>query len=120
MTTYDDNILSGSYANGNVVFKDSKFTSVTVVRDATVVGSITSTTDCRIKTNVMEFGETDNVDQLIPIQYNNTLTNSHEYGALAHELQAGCPDLVKYKKDGYEYQRVYYNGLIWHFSKRSA
>jgi len=112
MTTYDDNILSGSYANGNVVFKDSTFSSVTVVGAATVGGSITSTSDYRIKTNVMELGETYNVDQLIPIQYNNTLTNSHEYGLLAHELQAVYPDLVKGEKDGPEYQRVYYNGLI--------
>jgi len=112
MTTYDDNILSGSYVNGNVVFKDSRFSSVTVVGAATVVGSITSTSDYRIKTNVMELGETDNVDHVIPIQYNNTLTNSHEYGVLAHELQAVYPDLVKGEKDGDEYQRVYYNGLI--------
>jgi hypothetical protein len=112
MTTYDDNILSGSYANGNVVFKNSTFSSVTVNGAATVGGSITSTSDYRIKTNVMELGETDNVDQLIPIQYNNALTNSHEYGVLAHDLQAVYPDLVKGEKDGPEYQRVYYNGLI--------
>lgn len=112
MTTYDDNILSGSYANGNVVFKNSTFSSVTVNGAATVGGSITSSSDYRIKTNVMELGEADNVDQLIPIQYNNTLTNSHEYGVLAHELQAVYPNLVKGEKDGPEYQRVYYNGLI--------
>ena len=111
MTTHDDNILSGSFADSNpdVVFKDSFFASVTC-------GSATAQTktgsDYRIKENVTELNENDTVDALVPIQYKNTLTENHEFGLLAHELQEIYPDLVNGKKDGDEYQQVHYNGLI--------
>jgi hypothetical protein len=112
MTTYDDNILSGSFAAGNVVFKDSSFNAVTVIGAANVAGTVTSTSDYRIKTGVIDLDEKYNVDQLIPIQYDNTLTNTHDFGLIAHELQSVYPYLVTGEKDGPEYQRVHYNGLI--------
>jgi hypothetical protein len=111
MTTHDDNILSGSFADSNpdVVFKDSFFASVTC-------GSATAQTktgsDYRIKENVTELNENDTVDALVPIQYNNTVSGNHEFGLLAHELQEIYPDLVNGEKDGDEYQQVHYNGLI--------
>ena len=114
MTTYDDNILSGSFANGNVVFKDSSFNAVTVVdvSGVNVGGTVTTTSDYRIKTGVIDLDGTYNVDQLVPIQYDNTLTNTHDFGLIAHELQSVYPYLVTGEKDGPEYQRVHYNGLI--------
>jgi len=110
MTTHDDNILSGTFADSNVVFKDSTFTSVTC--EGAVDADSKTTSDYRIKENVTELNETDTVDALVPIQYNNTLSGNHEFGLLAHELQEIYPDLVNGEKDGDEYQRVQYNGLI--------
>lgn len=112
MTTYDDNILSGSFANGNVIFKDSSFNEVTVNGTVNVGGTVTTTSDYRIKTGVIDLDGTYNVDQLVPIQYDNTLTNTHDFGLIAHELQSIYPYLVTGEKDGPEYQRVHYNGLI--------
>jgi hypothetical protein len=112
ITTYDDNILSGSFANGNVIFKDSTFDEVTVIDVSGVKVGGTVTSDYRIKTGVIDLDGTYNVDQLIPIQYDNTLTNTHDFGLIAHELQSVYPYLVTGEKDGPEYQRVHYNGLI--------
>jgi hypothetical protein len=61
---------------------------------------------------VTELDETYSVDNLVPVQYNNILSKTHEFGLIAHELQAVYPELVKGDKDGEEYQRVNYNGLI--------
>jgi hypothetical protein len=111
MTTHDDNILSGTFAGSNVVFKDSTFAQVTCLGAANVSGTYL-TSDYRIKENVTGLNETDTVDSLIPIQYNNSLSGNHEFGLLAHELQAIYPYLVNGEKNGDEYQRVNYNGLI--------
>ena len=111
MTTHDDNILSGTFADTNVVFKDSTFTAITCEGAATAT-TVTQSSDYRIKENVTELNEMDTVDALIPIQYNNTVSGNHEFGLLAHELQEIYPDLVNGEKDGDEYQEVHYNGLI--------
>jgi hypothetical protein len=111
MSTYDDNILSGSFALGTTVFKDSTFAAVTCTGVATTTTKITSS-DYRLKTNVIDLDESYSVDELAPIQYDNILSNIHELGLIAHELQAVYPELVKGDKDGEEYQRVNYNGLI--------
>ena len=110
VSTHDDNILSGTFADSNVVFKDSTFAQVTCEGVATADSKTTS--DYRIKENVTDLNDTDTVDALVPIQYNNTLSGNHEFGLLAHELQEIYPDLVNGEKDGDEYQRVQYNGLI--------
>jgi len=112
LSTYDDNILSGSFATGNVVFKDSTFDEVTVTGAVNVGGTVSTSSDYRIKTDVTDLDGTYNVDQLVPIQYDNTLTNTHDFGLIAHELQSVYPYLVTGEKDGPEYQRVHYNGLI--------
>ena len=112
LSTYDDNIYSGSFANGNVIFKDSTFDAVTVTGAVNVGGTITTSSDYRIKNDVIDLDGTYTVDQLVPIQYDNMLTNTHEFGLIAHELQTVYPYLVKGEKDGHEYQRVHYNGLI--------
>jgi hypothetical protein len=111
MSTYDDNILSGSFALGNAVFKDSTFAAVTCTGSVSATTKTTSS-DYRIKTNVTDLDESYTVDSLVPIQYDNRLSNIHELGLIAHELQAVYPELVKGDKDGEEYQCVNYNGLI--------
>ena len=111
MSTYDDNILSGSFALGNAVFKNSTFAAVTCTGSVSATTKTTSS-DYRIKTNVTDLDESYTVDSLVPIQYDNRLSNIHELGLIAHELQAVYPELVKGDKDGAEYQCVNYNGLI--------
>jgi hypothetical protein len=95
-----------------VVFKDSTFDEVTVTGAVNVGGTVSTSSDYRIKNNVTDLDGTYNVDQLVPIQYDNTLTNTHDFGLIAHELQSVYPYLVTGEKDGPEYQRVHYNGLI--------
>ena len=111
LSTYDDNILSGSFAAGNVIFKDSTFAAITCIGVARTNTKITSS-DYRLKTNVTDLDGSYTVDKLTPVQYDNILSNKHEFGLIAHELQEFYPDLVKGEKDGAEYQRVNYNGLI--------
>lgn len=94
------------------LMRDVTFKSVVVNGQATVAGSITTTSDYRIKENVSNLNDTDTIDNLVPIQYNNILSGKHEFGLLAHELQSIYPELVEGEKDGAEYQRVDYNGLI--------
>jgi hypothetical protein len=111
-TVFDVNSIrfSGTIVSGNMVFKDTTITDVVVNGSATAT-TVTSS-DYRIKSNVTELNETHTVDTLEPIYYENTLTGNHEYGLIAHELQAEYPDLVINEKDGDEYQSVHYDGLI--------
>jgi hypothetical protein len=111
LSTYDDNVLSGSFAAGDVIFRDSTFQQVTCHGVARTTTKTTSS-DYRLKTNVTDLDGSYTVDKLVPIQYDNILSNKHEFGLIAHELQEVYPELVKGEKDGVEYQRVNYNGLI--------
>ena len=111
LSTYVDDISSGSFAQGNVIFKAATFAAVTCSGNI-YAGSHGALSDYRIKTNVTDLDESYSVDKLEPIQYDNILSNKHEFGLIAHELQALYPELVKGEKDGAEYQRVNYNGLI--------
>jgi hypothetical protein len=112
MNSYDNNISSGTFAQGNVIFKDSRFDSVIVLGEATVTGAITATSDYRIKENIEDLDSSFTLDSLTPVEYDNILSGNHEYGVIAHELQATYPFLVQGEKDGPEYQRVSYPGLI--------
>ena len=94
------------------LMRDVTFKSVVVNGQATVAGTITQTSDYRIKENVSNLNNNDTIDDLVPIQYNNILSGKHEFGLFAHELQSIYPELVEGEKDGAEYQRVDYNGLI--------
>jgi hypothetical protein len=111
LSTYVNDISSGSFAQGNVIFKDATFVSVTCNGNVSAGSKVTSS-DYRVKTNVTELDGSYSVDNLVPIQYDNILSNKHEFGLIAHELQAVYPELVKGEKDGAEYQHVNYNGLI--------
>jgi len=110
-----DDIGSGSLkyiaANFEKNNRDVTFQTVTVTGSTSVSGTV-STSDYRIKSNIAELDNNYTIDSLVPVHYNNTLTNTHEFGLVAHELQSAYPYLVKGEKDGPEYQRVYYNGII--------
>ena len=107
MNTADNNILS---TNPNV-FKSSTFTALDICGNL-IAGSYATSSDYRIKTNVVELDETYTVDKLRPVKYFQTQITREKYGLIAHELQEHYPDLVVGEKDGSELQRVNYTGLI--------
>ena len=75
--------------------------------------SFNATSDYRIKKDIVELVENENVNDLHPIKYYNTLTNKTEYGFIAHEMQDIFPDLVNKDKDCCEgYQSINYIGII--------
>ena len=75
--------------------------------------TFTQTSDYRIKQNVSSFDSSTAFDQLRPVKYFNILSNTEDYGLLAHELQEQFPELVHGEKDDPDrYQTVNYNGLI--------
>jgi len=107
MNSYDNNILS----TNPTVFKPSTFTSLAINGNLTA-GSYSTSSDYRIKTEVVQLDETITVDNLRPVKYVQTLINKTQYGLIAHELQEYYPDLVVGEKDGDGWQRVNYTGLI--------
>jgi hypothetical protein len=105
----------------NYVFSSSSTTTVgsnlQVNGYATIVGtlsaySVTTTSDYRIKQNAKQLDETFTVKYLNPVSYDNKLTNSKDIGLIAHELQEYYPELVTGIKDGPEYQKINYIGLV--------
>jgi hypothetical protein len=93
------------------VFKPSTFTALDICGNL-VAGSYATSSDYRIKTNIVELDETYTVGKLRPVKYFQTQINREKYGLIAHELQEHYPDLVIGTKDGSELQRVNYTGLI--------
>ena len=107
MNAYDNNISTTNAP----AFKPSTFTALDICGNL-VAGSYATSSDYRIKTNIVELDETYNVDKLRPVKYYQTQINREKYGLIAHELQEHYPDLVVGEKDGSELQRVNYMGLI--------
>ena len=107
MNTYDNNVLT----TNPKVFKSTIFSSLDICGNL-VAGSYATSSDYRIKTNIVELDETYTVDKLRPVKYYQTQINREKYGLIAHELQEHYPDLVIGEKDGNELQRVNYTGLI--------
>jgi hypothetical protein len=107
MNTFDNNISTTNAP----AFKASTFTALDICGNL-VAGSYSTSSDYRIKTNIVELDETYNVDKLRPVKYYQTQINREKYGLIAHELQEHYPDLVVGEKDEAELQRVNYMGLI--------
>ena len=74
--------------------------------------SFNSTSDYRIKENVIPLNDTFTVDKLVPVTYKNIKTDKQDIGLIAHELQEQYPYLVNGVKDGINLQTVNYTGLI--------
>ena len=74
--------------------------------------SYNSTSDYRIKKDVVTLDETFTVDKLRPVTYNNTKMEKQDIGLIAHELEEIYPFLVNGEKDGENFQTVNYTGLI--------
>ena len=72
--------------------------------------SFVTTSDRRIKTNVVDVTAT--VDDLKPVKYFNTLSKSEQFGFIADEVQKVLPELVEGTCDGSDYQTINYIQLI--------
>jgi hypothetical protein len=94
--------------NKQVVGSNTEFYYTT--GGALTVGSVNTTSDYRIKQNVQPI--TDNIDELKPVSYYNTLTKRQDLGFIAHEVQQHFPMLVSGEKDGVVNQSINYSGLI--------
>ena len=87
-------------------------------RNITASGSMsatkfTTTSDYRIKENVENIDINKyNIDKLRPVTYINKLTNTQDFGLIAHEFQSEFPSLVNGEKNGEINQSVNYMGLI--------
>ena len=74
--------------------------------------SYNTSSDYRIKENVVSLDESFKVDQLRPVTYKNVHSGKQDIGLIAHELQQEYPFLVTGVKDGENLQSVNYIGLI--------
>ena len=74
--------------------------------------SYNSSSDYRIKKDVVSLDEKFTVDNLKPVTYNNIQLGKQDIGLIAHELQEVYPFLVNGEKDGENLQSVNYTGLI--------
>ena len=74
--------------------------------------SFNTTSDYRIKENVIELNDTYFVDNLRPVEYENTLINKKSLGFIAHEVQEQYPFIVNGEKDGIENQSINYQEII--------
>ena len=100
--TYTTNGYNVLYANPSL-----SFIPATGALSST---SFVTTSDRRIKTNIVDVAAT--VDDLKPVKYFNTLSKSEQYGFIADEVQKVLPELVEGTFDGYEYQTINYIQLI--------
>jgi len=114
---YTGNLAIGtspSSINGNTIYIQGESY---ILGNLVLTGTVTSngtilTSDYRIKYNPVSLDGTYSVDNLNPLTYMNTLTNSQDIGFLAHEVQQYYPYLVVGEKDAPKYQSLNYIGLI--------
>ena len=74
--------------------------------------TFSTSSDYRIKEDVIPLDDKYVVDSLRPVTYKNKLTEKQDIGLIAHEIQEIYPFLVNGEKDGEELQTVNYIGLI--------
>jgi hypothetical protein len=109
------------YTNGglvtntiNVPFTDSSKWYIESTGNITGT-QFSMTSDYRIKQNITNLTPCTSspFNKIRPVQYTNTLTNTEDYGVIAHELQEIYPELVTGTKDmPNKHQTVNYIGLI--------
>ena len=110
------------YFNGSVAIgKPTPDTSFTLDVNGTIrCSGINNLSDYRIKDNVKSVDSvsvsgdtlTPSITLLRGTYYFNELTNRHEYGFIAHEVQEVFPELVNGNKDGEILQSIYYQQLF--------
>jgi hypothetical protein len=80
--------------------------------DLQVAGTVTTTSDYRIKTDIKPLDPNFAIDHLNPVSYTNKLSGKKDTGFIAHEIQEIFPHLVTGEKDGEQTQTLNYIGLI--------
>jgi hypothetical protein len=112
------NVTTNSKFTGNVgIGKTPTSNALDINGNVEVTGNLHASgtltgSDYRIKENVISLDSSYTVDNLKPVTYFHKLSQRQDIGLIAHELQEYYPCLVKGEKDGEEYQKVNYNGLI--------
>ena len=109
--------IPGSYLNIGGDYSNNDIYSLDVSGNVNVSGTITAsiigtTSDYRIKENIIQLDNTFQVDKLKPVTYFNKISQKQDIGLIAHELQEVFPELVNGVKDGEIRQSVNYIGLI--------
>jgi hypothetical protein len=96
---------------GFTIVLGNTMTDVFIGRNA-YANSFYATSDYRIKQNVKKLDNTYVLDNLRPVSYYNTKSQSQDIGFIAHEVQKEIPLVVSGEKDGEKMQSINYNGLI--------
>jgi hypothetical protein len=115
ITNNIEKYIGPSTSDGNaslIVFGDAVVFGAMTIKLSVNAPQYNTTSDYRIKTNVVSLDSDFNVDKLRPVRYLNTLTNKQDIGLIAHELQAIYPYLVSGEKDETNLQSVNYIGII--------
>ncbi len=99
--------ISTGINNGALVVKGG----VGITGNCYALAHLTSS-DYRIKENIIQLDGNFTVDNLNPVHYYNKLTDCSDIGFLAHEVQQEYPYLVHGEKDGNDYQSLNYTGMI--------
>jgi hypothetical protein len=104
--------LTGFVAsNTNLIVLGDTTTDVFIGRHA-YANSFYATSDYRIKQNVKKLDNSYVLDNLRPVSYYNSKSQSLDIGFIAHEVQKEIPLVVSGEKDGDKMQSINYNGLI--------
>ena len=105
------NFIFGSNLTNPLKLQNKKTADLTGT--STVYSStFTSYSDIRLKENIQTLKETEGVNNIRVVQYNNISDNSKHFGVIAHELQEVYPGLVHGEKEGNQMQSVSYSELI--------
>lgn len=84
----------------------------TTATTITLNGTLTNSSDYRLKENITPLSDLYSVDNLKPVSYNFINSESLSVGFIAHEFQESMPKLVKGKKDGETMQSIDYMSII--------
>jgi sugar lactone lactonase YvrE len=74
--------------------------------------NVTTTSDYRLKSDIVPLDDSYSVDQLNPVTYTMSSSKKPNIGFIAHEVQECFPELVEGEKDGKHYQSLYMSQMI--------
>jgi hypothetical protein len=115
-TSSEQIFVPGSYVGIGIYEPINNF-ALDVSGNVNIKGNVSATaynssSDYRIKKDIIALDEKFNVDNFRPVTYNNINLGKQDIGLIAHELQEEYPFLVTGEKDGENLQSINYIGLI--------